>query len=821
MKKVILRIAILFVIFVGGVFGFSQLLNQQSTESTREGADPTLPILCIEYDGYKINQMYGYTQEMNQNSLRDGLVPLTTDRQISVSYQDYGNKITSVTYEVTNLQDGTVVENAKVGNFKEDGEYQTATFSLQQPILMNQEYGLKFTVHLPKQDVNYYTRVVQRSSLNTQQYLEFAYDFYELCMNKEAASNLNLYLEPSDYAVNTNFTNIDITSSLEQISWGELSPSIYRKAVATIKEINETTGSVVLKYMITAKDDNGDAEFYYVTDFFRMRYYQSRIMLLDFERNTQQIYTATPASITTKGIEVGVADKDMEFLANDSNTIVAFEQAGELWSYNSNADKLVQVYSMLGSGKGENRDNFSDRGIKIVRVEESGDIDFVVYGYMNKDIHEGKVGVSVLHFSSERNTVEEQLFLPCSSSFEYLQEDLNKLSYVNRSGSLYLYLEQMVYRVSLTEKTYDIVLTRINPDCFLVSDDQSQIAWMGEMVRNGSATVSVMDLETGSMRKIAAGEGNKIQALGFVNTDFIYGIAADGDISTDVAGNTTFAMSSIVIEDMDGNLIKEYKNDGIWVYEIHIQEGLIELCRVIRTENGYEQTTNDNIMNNQKDGENTVISRASNTTRRGMVVTLVMPEVISNRQPLISRSKILETGTDHTLEITVEKQDNLPMYYVYAKGKLQGIYSSPAQAIMDADAQVGVVLNTRQQYIWERGNNQTENELINEDIPAVFLSGTMDEQALKDGLGESGDVMNLTGCTLEEVLYQISEDRAVIARNPDGTPAVIVGYDRYNTLLYNFETGEHYYYGMNDSTNLFASGGSVFISYVEKPAGGK
>ncbi len=821
MKKVILRIAILFVIFVGGVIGFSRLINQQSTESTREATDPTLPVLYIEYNGYKINQMYGYTQEMDQKTLRDGLVPLTTNREISVSYQDYGNKISSITYEVTDLQDGTIVENAKVGNFKEDGDYQTATFSLQQPILMNQEYGLKFTVHLSEQDVNYYTRVVQRSSLNTDHYLEFAYNFYETCMNKELASNLNMYLEPAAYIANNSYTNIDITSSLDQISWGELDPSIYRKAIATIKEINETTGSIILEYMISAKDENGDTEHYYVTDFFRMRYYQSRIMLLDFERNVQQIYTANPVSITTKGIDVGIADKDLEFLTNDSNTIVVFDQAGELWSYNSNADKLVKIYSMRSLNEEETRDNFSDRGIKIVRVEESGDVDFVVYGYMNSDIHEGKVGVSVYHYSSERNNIEELLFIPCECSFEYLQEDMNVLSYVNRSESLYLYMEQTVYRVSLSEKTYDVVLSQINPDCFLVSEDQSQIAWMDEMDSYGSASISVMDLETGSLRRIEAGDGNKIQGLGFVNTDFIYGIAADGDIMTDVTGNTIFAMSRIVIEDNNGNLIKEYKNDGIWVYEIDIQEGLIELRRVVRTEMGYEQTANDNIMNNQQNVEDVVVSRTSNTARRGTTVTLVMPEIISNREPLLSSSKILESGADHTLSLVREEGEGVPAYYVYAKGKLQGIYYHPADAVIDADVQVGVVLNARQQYIWERGNNQTENELVNEDIPEIFLSGTWNEQILQEGLGEAGDVMNLTGCTLEEVLYQLSEDRAVIARNPDGTAAVIVGYDRYNTLLYNFETGEHYYYGMNDSTSLFASGGNVFISYVEKPIGGK
>lgn len=815
MKKVILRVAVLLAIFVVGVVGFSGVMNQQDLEMTREATSATLPTLSIDYNGYKINQMYGYTKEMNQSTMRDGLIPLTTNREISVSMQDYGNKIDSVTYEVTSLIDGTVIENAKVGSFKADGEYQTADFALQQPILMNQEYGLKFTLRMLDQEVYYYTRVVQRASLNTEEYLDFAYDFYERCLDKESASALNLYLETDDYVANNSYTGINIHSTIDQVSWGDLNPHIYQKPIATVKEINETTGSVQLKYMITAQDENGDTEFYYVTDFFRMRYYQSRIMLLDFERNAQQIYTANKASVTTKGLDLGVANKAVPFVTNESNTIVAFAQAGELWSYNSSADRLAQVFTMRGGEDG--RDNYSERNVKIVRVEESGDISFIVYGYMGSDVHEGQVGISVRYFSSDRNVVEEQMFIPLDISYEYLQDELDKLLYINRADSVYIYLNRCVYRVDLAEKTYEIVLSQINPDCFLVSKDQSYIAWMDEMQLYGSKTITVMDLESGSTRKIAAEDGCRIQALGFMNSDFIYGLAAESDIVTDVAGNTTFAMRQIVIEDKKGNQVKNYSADGMWVYEIEVQDGLIELRRVTKNETGYVLAATDNIMNNQNEEENTVVSRVSSSSRRGTIVTLVMPNVITNKEPLINTCKLVDHEVEQQMELSVDPTRDAAVYYVYAKGTLQGSFSSPAAAILAADEQVGVVVNDRQQYIWERGNSQVENDLNNEDIPAIFLSGTMDEQLLQEGLGEAGEVMNLTGCTLEEVLYQLSKDRAVIARNPDGSTAVIVGYDRYNTLLYNFETGEHYYYGINDSTNLFLEGGNVFISYVEKP----
>lgn len=817
MKKVFLRIAVLFAVFVAGVIGFSSLMNEEITETARQMQEATLPVMCIDHNGYKINQMFGYTQEMQQETLREGLVPLTTNREITVSYQGYDNTIDSVTYEVTNLMDGTVLENAKIGNFKADGEYMTASFSLQQPILMNQEYGLKFTLRMGSEDVNYYTRIVQRASLNTDQYLEFAYNFYEKCMNREAASDLNAYLETPEVVTNSSYTNISIESSFNQVTWGSLKPTIYRKAVATIKEINDTTGSVVLEYMISAQDDNGNEEYYYVTDFFRMRYYQSRIMLLDFERNTQQVFDGIGEPLSTKGIELGIASKTLEYEVNDSSSIAAFVQAGELWAYNSSIDKLVNIFSMRSADSDDTRDAYHKNDIKIVRIEEGGDMDFVVYGYMNRDEHEGQTGISIWHYSAAKNMAEELVFIPSARSFEYLEKDIERLSYVNRSGNLYLYLEDTVYRINLNEKAYEIILENINPDCFLSSDSQSQIAYMDEMDLYASSHVTVMNLEKETTRKITAADGDKVQAVGFMNDDFIYGYAADQDIVTDAIGETIFGMHSLMIDDMDGENIKTYTNDGVWISKITIEEGLIQLQRVVKTEFGYVPTTTDNIMNNKQDNTSQVTVRATNESRRGTVLTLIFSDPISNRNPLIVTSKVLESDVENTITLEHELPEGAPRYYVYAKGVLVDVYSDPADAILEADSQVGVVLNDDQQYIWERGSAQSENELNNEDIPEAFLNGTLDEDALQETLGDSADVLNLTGCTLEEVLYQLSSDRAVMARKPDGTSVVLVGYDRYNTLWYDAATGGHTYYGINDSTNLFLEAGNVFFSYVEKP----
>lgn len=142
----------------------------------------------------------------------------------------------------------------------------------------------------------------------------------------------------------------------------------------------------------------------------------------------------------------------------------------------------------------------------------------------------------------------------------------------------------------------------------------------------------------------------------------------------------------------------------------------------------------------------------------------------------------------------------------------------PAKAVIRADKQGGVVLNRAQQYVWERGNKKTQIQLDTVDIPDIVLQGTLDVSALKKNLKKVGTVLDLSGCSLDSVLYEVSAQRPVIAKTGDNTSVVIVGYDEYNTYLYDPAKGETYPYGMNDSTDLFEKAGNIFLTYIEKAA---
>ena len=84
---------------------------------------------------------------------------------------------------------------------------------------------------------------------------------------------------------------------------------------------------------------------------------------------------------------------------------------------------------------------------------------------------------------------------------------------------------------------------------------------------------------------------------------------------------------------------------------------------------------------------------------------------------------------------------------------------------------------------------------------------------LKESL-EDARVLDLTGCTLDAVLYYVNRDIPVLAMMQDGTAVLIVGFNEKNTVVMNPEIGNVYKVGMNDSTEWFEQNGNHFITYI-------
>jgi len=84
---------------------------------------------------------------------------------------------------------------------------------------------------------------------------------------------------------------------------------------------------------------------------------------------------------------------------------------------------------------------------------------------------------------------------------------------------------------------------------------------------------------------------------------------------------------------------------------------------------------------------------------------------------------------------------------------------------------------------------------------------------LQDNLPEA-QVLDLTGCTLDAVLYYVNQDIPVLALLENGEAVLVTGFNEFNVVIFNPSTGTLKKEGMNDSTAWFRENGNQFVTYA-------
>ncbi|WP_070043080.1 hypothetical protein [Robinsoniella peoriensis] len=813
MKKIIIRISVLVLVFIGAVFGISKYINRGTTETAKEMKAATLPLVYMTNEGTQLNCLHGYVQQMPVTAMRDTLTPLTSDRVLDIQIQTFGVPIDDIYFEVLSVDGKESLENTKVTKYQEDGEYVKTSIKLQNLILMNQEYVLKLQIKSAGKDIYYYTRILQQDGLHTKNYLSFVMSFYDKCLNKNESQWLASYTEePDGTGDNSSLASMNIHSSIDQLSWGTLSPQIYYKPVPAIKELNESTASVVLNYIISAKNDDGQQELYNVTEFYRMRDADSKIMLLDFERKTEQIFNPENSIITTKGVNLGITGRDVTYMTDEKQQYFAFVQENELYSYDVNSNKVAQVFTFRQKDKSDYRDVYNRHDISIIQVESNGNIYFTVSGYMNRGSHEGESGVALYYYEAASGYVREGVFVSSGESYELLKKDLDILTYVSDDQEDFnLLIDGDVYQVNLSTMQVEKIVKDIKQGCMAGSQSGKYFAWLKENEAYDSRTIIIMNMDTKETREISCQDSERIRIIGFMGEDLVYGVADASDINTQHEGNELFPMKTMQIQNSQGETVKDYTPGGLYITKTDITEKLLTLTRMQKNGDTFTEAAEDHIVNNAADEDSSFGMTTQVTDKKQTEMILRVGQDLKVKTPQVVRSRQVVPEGNHTVSVKAkEKSENL--YYVYAYGKLDSIYANANAAIRRADEMLGVVVDNRQKYVWERGNKEDEMELDITKVPEIMKNGEMDVAKLKQSLSDK-TVLDLSGCTLEMVLYYVSHGYPVLVQTSEGV-RVMVGYDNYNTILLKPGEEESYYYPSDDSKELFEKSGNIFITYI-------
>lgn len=844
MLKHLYKAIILVAVFVVSLYFFSgdiKVENRQAKIETVKMAETTYPTISILLNEIEVNRLHGYSTNVDSRMSREAITPVDGEQSFKILIDENDYEIRRVDYELHSIYGDRIIESDSIKALEKDetGTHKLAKIKFSEQLKEGLEYYIRITLVTNKsKKINFYSRIKKVEESNYAAKLSYVSEFQQATFNKD--DSIVKYLEVTDHSLDS-LSYVNINSPFNLVTWKDLQVKIVGDVIPTIKEISSEFASIVLKYIVSIDTPSGE-EYFYVDEFYWVRYSTSRMYLLKYERTMKSVFGINQENLGGGDIKLGISDNmDIEIFDNGDSSKFAFIFNKELWCFNQYDNSMVKVFSFRQSESDYIRDIYDDHDIRIINMDEDGNIDFLVYGYMNRGAYEGYVGIILYRFYSLDNRIEELTYIPTNLTYQFLKEVVGDFNYLSEHEMFYFHINDTIYSYNLLTKQVQEISTDVSETSLAFIREDHYIAWEEKDETNLSKKIVLYDLETQKRNEIKADNGTVLKLLGTIGNDFIYGIANISDIITTIEGNTIVPMYKILITNSNGKNLKEYQEPGYYITGIEVDSNIITVKRGTINKDGTGSNIvpakDDNILNN-KDLNSKDIKLVKKDSQALISEWYIKSALFGQNDEPYEYKETVNTVVTKDTTLRLEGQMGFPgSYIVYGLGEVVGIYDNAGEAIRKADEYVGVVFDLNQHIIWKRGftksNNQVDDRikqkttisnnsfkacaaaLVSYKFNNVNIDRNMNGyDLLNEYYGDS--LINLSGASLDQVLYFVSQNRPVIAKVNPNYYILIIGYNKSSITTYDPLTGNTKIINRDQVSRELEELGNVFVSYSEE-----
>lgn len=685
---------------IGLIFNRTQKKDTPA-EPEIAASDSEIPQLSAYYGEEKIAEIDGYVMEMEEQFVRDTIIPIAPDRQIFMEIITNGNEIQSVSYDIETTDDNRLIDSGEVGELdEEDGKI---SFKYEASAIMEPgtEYFLKIGIVTDQyEQIYYYTRAMVTDAEFVTAQIAFAKDFSNKTFNTEKATKLALYLEPDTSLANDNLGQTTIQSNYSMLTWGELSPEKAGDTTIVAKEFcikdSGEAGTYTMYYQIESTNAQKVTEKYNVAETITVWTCAGEQYVLAYDREVNQIWEANENNIGNAFIDLGIQNvTTAEHVESENQQYIAYAINGDVYVMDVKTKEIKCAYQQ----NAENSEQLDKTRSKVIKVDDEGNANYLIYGYSPSGSHRAKNGISIMEYNYQENKSKEDAFIPCSVPAAVLENQFTQLCYVG-DGALYITLENTIYYANLKTKEWGTLVSNLAKGACAISDDGATIAYNTSGNEYDSESITIVNLTNGEKRTIESGEGNAITVCGYTGTNLVYGL---GKIS-DVESYDFFPMNTLKIVDENLAEVKSYEKKNVYITGVEITDTIINIKRWKKG----KAIEDDQLLDNTEAKTTVAGSSYYNDDVKQKELALSF----NNSLDASVQLTIVEPGEtvfDSKVEVDsyfVESADT--KYYVYGYGKLQGVYTNKNEAEKAARAAYGLVTDENGHKIWVFEENYNE-----------------------------------------------------------------------------------------------------------------
>lgn len=810
MKKWLkIKICILVVAFFAMSIGTFLTLYYSPMEPSRTTMkSAALPVIYMQTPGGCLtNPASGYLNEVNGKSIFNGITALDENRTVTVAIYQYSERVTGISYRVVDFETGKLLEDTEVP-FEpvSNKEVIRATFNINNLIEKNQQYLLEICLSTLEYDkVSYYERILWADNLNVDEKIEYTLQFNADTYNAEKLSEITQWIETDGTGDNTNYGHVGIHSTAEQIGWGALQPKVEGNIIPTVLEITDSVAQIALTYKVATPCAGLTYDSYSVQEYFRIRQSKGEMYLLSYDRCANQRFDGNEDLQASGRINLGIKEGNIECeaMSDEKGRYSFFVDSGQLWCYARAENKFTNVFTFEMMDDSGMRNGRREYDIQLISVDETGMAYFLVAGYMSRGEHEGRTGISLYCYQYTDNKVQEQLFIPVNMTYDEMKDEVGDVVYLS-GDQLYLKVGDTLYSVDLISREKMVVTDRLYPGTYSVTGDGTRMAYHYTHTEDDETQIRIIDFTLGTEQLVQVqdyGNNNshdRIRLIGYIEKDFVFGVFDERDVTVIDGVNKVLPMYEIYILDPDYEMVKDYHIDGTYVTQAVIEGMRVNLTRLVKNEEGeFAPAAIDQLMNRKENNEKSgMYTEIVVTKDRQKEIYLYLSSTAGNTEQVSLRyAREVVYNEDSLLELD-DKPARQNQYYAYGFGKTIGVYDELSQAVKAALTREGFVLDSQGNCLWHR--TRRNNKIVWNDMYAALSVSDFPE--------------NLTGLSLDNILYFVSDGKFVMARNGRTDFALIYDYDNTYLYYYDLEQEKLVEQSMDDAEKLFIEWGNVFLT---------